>query len=96
MRSGGGRYPGSWGFVPVAGPFRVRAACHCCQRARKIALNPVHFGALHGLGLCHAALGEDRQAIGAFRRALEIQPYENQRLILAREENIKTVLEIGS
>ncbi|MBC6471507.1 MAG: hypothetical protein GDA48_00550 [Hormoscilla sp. GM102CHS1] len=63
-----GRYPGSWGFVPVAGPFRVRAACHCCQR----------------------------QAIGAFRRALEIQPYENQSLILAREENIKTVLEIGS
>ena len=56
----------------------------------------MHFGALHGLGLCHAALGEDRQAIGAFRRALEIQPYENQRLILAREENIKTVLEIGS
>lgn len=53
-----------------------------CQRA--IELNPVHFGALHGLGLCHAALGEYQQAIAAFRRALEIQPYalDNQKLIL--------------
>jgi tetratricopeptide (TPR) repeat protein len=49
-----------------------------------IQLNPVHFGALHGLGLCHAALGEYPKAIQAFRKALEIQPYsvENQRLIL--------------
>ena len=53
-----------------------------CQMA--IAINPVHFGALHGLGLCYACLGEYREAIRAFRRALEIQPYaiENQRLIL--------------
>lgn len=47
-------------------------------------LNPAHFGAWHGLGLCHAALGNYLEAIRAFRRALEIQPYaiENQRLIL--------------
>ncbi|MGE5660011.1 MAG: tetratricopeptide repeat protein [Actinomycetota bacterium] len=47
-------------------------------------LNPVHFGALHGLGLCYAALGEYRNAIYAFRRALAIQPYSlvNQKLIL--------------
>ena len=47
-------------------------------------LNPVHFGALHGLGLCHAALGNYSAAIRAFRLALEIQPHEieNQRLIL--------------
>jgi len=53
-----------------------------CQMVIK--LNPVHFGALHGLGLCHAALGDYSAAIAAFRRALEIQPYalENQRLIL--------------
>lgn len=53
-----------------------------CQQA--IALNPVHFGALHGMGLCYAALGEHAAAIQAFRRALEIQPYAliNQRLIL--------------
>ena len=49
-----------------------------------LTLNPVHFGALHGLGLCHAALGNYTAAIRAFRSALEIQPHaiENQRLIL--------------
>ncbi|MEK0180787.1 MAG: tetratricopeptide repeat protein [Oscillatoriales cyanobacterium] len=47
-------------------------------------LNPIHFGALHGLGLCYAALGEYINAIQAFRRALEIQPFAlvNQKLIL--------------
>lgn len=49
-----------------------------------VKLNPVHFGAWHGLGLCRAALGHYREAIQAFHRALEIQPYaiENKRLIL--------------
>ncbi|OCR01872.1 hypothetical protein BCD67_05085 [Oscillatoriales cyanobacterium USR001] len=49
-----------------------------------IKLNPIHFGALHGLGLCYAALGNYRNAIHAFRRTLEIQPYSlvNQKLIL--------------
>lgn len=53
-----------------------------CQTVLK--LNPVHFGALHGLGLCYAALGEYINAIQAFRRALEIQPFAlvNQKLIL--------------
>ena len=53
-----------------------------CQEVLK--LNPVHFGALHGLGLCYAALGEYRAAIQAFRKALDIQPYAiiNQKLIL--------------
>ncbi len=49
-----------------------------------IRLNPVHFGALHGLGLCYVALEEYGKAIQAFRRALDIQPYAliNQKLIL--------------
>jgi tetratricopeptide (TPR) repeat protein len=53
-----------------------------CQRV--IDLVPYHFGALQGLGLCHAALGEYSVAIRAFRRALAVQPYalDNQRLIL--------------
>ncbi|MGB3237120.1 MAG: tetratricopeptide repeat protein [Geitlerinemataceae cyanobacterium] len=53
-----------------------------CQRA--IELNSAHFGALHGLGLCYARRGQYREAIRAFQRALEIQPYAliNQRLIL--------------
>ncbi|WP_377476858.1 MAG: tetratricopeptide repeat protein [Microcoleus anatoxicus] len=47
-------------------------------------LNPIHFGALHGRGLCYAALGEYINAIQAFRCALEIQPFAlvNQKLIL--------------
>jgi tetratricopeptide (TPR) repeat protein len=49
-----------------------------------IRLNPVHFGALHGLGLCYASLEDYRAAIQAFRKALEIQPHAlvNQQLIL--------------
>lgn len=64
----------------VQGKYRKSLAD--CQQA--VQLNPIHFGALHGIGLCHMALGEYREAIPAFRRALEIQPYsvENQRLIL--------------
>ncbi len=61
---------------------RYSDAAADCQAV--VRLNPVHFGAWHGLGLCRAALGYYREAIQAFHRALEIQPYavENQRLIL--------------
>lgn len=53
-----------------------------CQKV--IDINPVHFGALHGMGLCYAATGEYAKAIKAFRRALDIQPFSlvNQKLIL--------------
>ena len=53
-----------------------------CQMA--IELNPHHFGAFHGMGLCHVALESYGEAIAAFRQALEIQPFslENQKLIL--------------
>jgi tetratricopeptide (TPR) repeat protein len=49
-----------------------------------IQINPVHFGALHGMGLCYAALGKYVDAIKVFKRALAIQPYSlvNQKLIL--------------
>ena len=49
-----------------------------------VQLNPIHFGAWHGLGLCQAALGNYRYAIEAFEKALEILPYslENKKLIL--------------
>lgn len=53
-----------------------------CQKT--IQLVPHHFGALHGLGLCHGAVGNYTAAIQAFRQALEVQPYAlaNQRMIL--------------
>lgn len=58
------------------------AAIDDCQQT--LELVPHHFGALHGLGLCYAAVGNYRDAIQCFRRALEIQPFSliNQRLIL--------------
>ncbi len=50
--------------------------------------NPNHFGALSGLGLCHLARGEAREAAALFRRALAVHPHlaaarENLRLALA-------------
>ena len=61
---------------------RYQQAIADCERV--IQLNPVHFGALHGLGLCYVALGQYTAAIQAFRQALEIQPHSlaNQRWIL--------------
>jgi tetratricopeptide (TPR) repeat protein len=53
-----------------------------CEAA--IRLVPFHFGALHGLGLCQAALGDYPAAISTFRRALAVQPHAliNQKLLL--------------
>lgn len=47
-------------------------------------LVPFHFGALHGLGLCYAALGDYHAAIGAFHQALAVQPHAliNKKLML--------------
>jgi tetratricopeptide (TPR) repeat protein len=36
---------------------------------------PRHFGALAGLGMIMQELGDDRRALDAFRKALEINPY---------------------
>ena len=59
-----------------------QAAIADCETA--IQLNPIHFGALHGLGICHMAIENYTSAVKAFRQALTVQPYclEHQRLIL--------------
>jgi tetratricopeptide (TPR) repeat protein len=36
---------------------------------------PRHFGALAGLGVVMQELGDDRHALDAFRKAIEINPY---------------------
>jgi tetratricopeptide (TPR) repeat protein len=61
---------------------RYRKSLYDCRVVLRLV--PYHFGALHGLGLCHAALGEYREAIHAFHRALEIQPHgkANRMLLL--------------
>ena len=40
-----------------------------------VKLEPRHFGALSGLGLCHIALGNDEEALAAFERALIHNPH---------------------
>ncbi|MEM6424071.1 MAG: tetratricopeptide repeat protein [Cyanobacteria bacterium P01_D01_bin.128] len=58
-----------------------KAIADCQATVERI---PYHFGALHGLGLCHLALGNYTAAIEAFQKALQVQPHAliNQRLVL--------------
>jgi tetratricopeptide (TPR) repeat protein len=42
--------------------------------ARVLALEPRHFGALSGLGLCEAQRDRLREAVAAFQRALVVDP----------------------
>ncbi len=44
-----------------------------CRRA--VELVPIHFGALAGMGHCHAQLGDLRKAAEAYRRALSVNPH---------------------
>jgi tetratricopeptide (TPR) repeat protein len=56
-----------------------------CEEA--VRLNPHHFGALSGQGLCHVALGQLREAARCFRAALRVHPrLETVRQHLARTE----------
>jgi tetratricopeptide (TPR) repeat protein len=41
---------------------------------RTLELNPVHFGALSGMGLCYLGLVEPRQALEWFERAVSVNP----------------------
>jgi tetratricopeptide (TPR) repeat protein len=41
---------------------------------KTLALEPRHFGAISGLGLCDAQLGREKDAFDAFERALAINP----------------------
>jgi tetratricopeptide (TPR) repeat protein len=39
-----------------------------------LALEPRHFGAMSGLGMCDIRLGKDREAFAAFQRAAAVDP----------------------
>jgi tetratricopeptide (TPR) repeat protein len=44
-----------------------------CERTLK--LNPHHFGAMNGMGMCLYQLARYDEALTSFQRALKIQPY---------------------
>lgn len=55
--------------------FRLKEYKKSATDCRKvIELNPYHFGAYSGLGQCYLNVKKPRQALKAFRQALEINP----------------------
>jgi tetratricopeptide (TPR) repeat protein len=61
-----------------------------CERALK--LNPNHYSALQGLGICHLQLGDVEEATDALRRALRIAPHDptTQRSLRRCEEFLRS------
>lgn len=61
-----------------------------CERALK--LNPNHYTALQGLGICHLQLGEVDEAARVLRRALRIAPHDEvtQRSLRRCEEFLRS------
>ena len=54
----------------LAGEYE-RSLADCAEVIKR---NPHHFGALSGAGLIHLELEQQREALGWFRRALEVNP----------------------
>jgi tetratricopeptide (TPR) repeat protein len=52
---------------------RYEESIEDCRRT--VERMPIHFGALAGMGHCHAHLGQPREAIECYRRALAIHPH---------------------
>jgi tetratricopeptide (TPR) repeat protein len=80
-------FPEGWNKRATARFLATHYATSIADCEMVVRLNPFHFGALSGQGLCHAALGQLRKAARCFRRALQIHPrLETVRQHLARTE----------
>ena len=55
---------------------QVEQSLSDCRKA--VLLNPEHFGALQGMGLCHVRLGNLDAAIKSFQQALKVIPHDRQ------------------
>jgi Tfp pilus assembly protein PilF len=56
--------------------------------AKVLAREPRHFGALSGLGLIMQDIGDDKHALDAYRKAVEVYPR-----LKGMEDKIKTLKE---
>jgi tetratricopeptide (TPR) repeat protein len=74
----------------LAGEFR-RSLADCDEVLKR---NPRHFGALSGAGLNHLQLEQHREALGWFRRALQVNP--NMGAIEAEVRRLEELLRGGS
>jgi Flp pilus assembly protein TadD len=73
------RAPGfaeAWNQRAIIHFFNGRTGESISDCRKTIELNPVHLGALAGLGQCHLRMGDRAAALGVFRRALEINPFD--------------------
>lgn len=69
---------------------RYRESLRDCERT--LALNPNHYGAWQGIGICHLQLGDVAEACHALRTALRIAPHDDatQRSLRKCEELLRT------
>jgi tetratricopeptide (TPR) repeat protein len=78
-------FPEGWNRRATMRYLRGEHETSLADCVQVVALEPNHFGAWHGMGLCLIALRRYGEAVKAFRRALEIQPFAqaNQDLLAA-------------
>jgi tetratricopeptide (TPR) repeat protein len=62
--------------VPSCGPCRYRESINACEQV--LSLNPQHYLALSGKGLCHFYLNERKEAEACWKEALKINPFLTQ------------------
>jgi tetratricopeptide (TPR) repeat protein len=80
-------FPEGWNKRATARYLATHYAMSIADCEEVVRLNPYHFGAFSGQGLCHAALAQHRDAARCFRRALAIHPrLDAVRQHLARTE----------
>ena len=78
----------AWNKRATARYLLGETAAAAADIRRTLVLEPRHFGALAGLGLVYMRLERYRAAIGAFERALEINPHldgTRRNIVIARE-----------